>query len=144
MFGRTKPVDPAEDAWTVSETTHDGRRLIVRANIAARSLAGDKRLGIKVGLAIPFHTSDPDGMPSPDEVALLDAAEEHIVEELSGHARLVLVLTTNGMREFVAYTGNGEWLPEFDKQLQSSVTSHRVQIDARTDPQWTAYTAFVN
>jgi hypothetical protein len=47
------------------------------------------------------------------------------------------------MREFVAYTGDGSWLPEFDRGLQTAVTTHEVQIDARTDPDWSAYRQLV-
>jgi hypothetical protein len=47
------------------------------------------------------------------------------------------------MREFVAYTGDGSWLPEFDQGLQTAVTTHKVQIDARADPDWSAYRQLV-
>jgi Family of unknown function (DUF695) len=143
VFGR-KSKRTEEDAWTVEETTHDGRRLIVRANEGARTLSGDPRLGIKVGLAVPFHDPDRSGMLSTQEAKQLNATEDQIVASLNGHAHLVLVLTTNGMREFVAYTGDGGWLPAFDRELQETITTHAVQIDARADPDWTAYRAFVS
>jgi Family of unknown function (DUF695) len=121
-----------------------GRRLIVRANVGARHLAGHKRFGIKVGVAIPLNVPQDDGMPSNEEAEQLNTVEDQLVAGLDGHAHLVLVLTTAGMREFVAYTGDGGWLPAFDQDLQTAVTTHEVQIDARTDPQWAAYRAFVD
>jgi Family of unknown function (DUF695) len=142
MFGR-KRTEAVEDMWNVFQGTYDGRPLLVRGNIGAKKLVGSKAYPIKVGLAVPFRNPRPDGFPEPAEDAELGVVEETIIARIAGHAVLVAVLTTNGMREFVAYTGDGSWLPEFDRGLQTAVTTHEVQIDARTDPDWSAYRQLV-
>jgi hypothetical protein len=43
----------------VSDTTYNGQRLIVSANVGARHLAGHKQFGIKVGVAIPAQRAPP-------------------------------------------------------------------------------------
>ncbi len=92
---------------------------------------------------MPFKNPRPDGFPEPAEDAELGVVEETIIARIAGHAVLVAIVTTNGMREFVAYTGDGSWLPEFDRGLQIAVTTHEVQIDARTDPDWSVYRQLV-
>jgi hypothetical protein len=124
MFRRKQGPLVVEDAWQVHETVHDGHRLVIRGNAGAKPLVASKDYGIKVGLAVPFNEPQHDGMPTSSEMAQLEVVEEAIVSGLAGHAVLVAVLTTNGMREFVAYTGNGGWLPSFDERLQSSITTH--------------------
>ena len=142
IFGR-KRAEAVEDTWNVFQGTYDGRPLLVRGNIGAKKLVGSKAYPIKVGLAVPFRNPRPDGFPEPAEDAELEVVEETIIARIAGHAVLVAILTTNGMREFVAYSGDGSWLPEFDRGLQTAVTTHEVQIDARTDPDWSAYRQLV-
>lgn len=132
----------SQDSWTLSEGTYDGKRLIVRRRVDLGSLPESANHAIKVGMAVPFRNPQPDGMPSTQELAELEAIEDRLIAEMADRAVLVLVLTTNNMREFVAYTAEGDWLPAFDRTLQTVITSHDVQIDARTDPRWDAWRAF--
>jgi hypothetical protein len=76
-----------------------------------------------------------------DELA---AIEELLVEMVGTHAVLVGVITTSSMREFVLYSPEGSWIPEFHADLQREVQSHRIDAMARTDADWSVYRSFVS
>lgn len=141
MLGR-KRAEPLVDSWNVFEGTHAGRRMIVRVNEGAAAMAGDRRYGIKVSVAVPLNDPRPDGMPNPDEMRQMAVAEVQIAGGLAGNGVLVLVITTSGAREFVAYTGSTKWLPELEERLRSAVTTHAVRIDSREDEEWGVYRHF--
>ena len=56
---------------------------------------------------------------------------------------LVGVISTGGVREFVLYTGDGQWLEEFQGAISAAVGTHEIQMMARRDPEWRVYRAFV-
>ena len=125
--------------WSILRGEHDGRPILVRLNTGARAIAGSDAYGIRVGVAIPFRQPTPEGMPDTSESAELLTIEDALIEQSSAHAVLVAILTTNGMREFVFYTGDGDWIPEFHQHMMRSTSSHEVQCIADHDPSWEVY-----
>lgn len=138
-----EPEGPVPEAWQLSEGRDDGKRLIARFNAGARVLVGSPRYGIQIGVAVPFLAPDPEGMPGGDESAQLGAFEDAIVERAGSRAVFVGVITTGGMREFVLYTGSGDWIPAFHQDLRAALPDHDVQVMAQTDPKWSVYRQFV-
>ena len=109
----------------------------------ARPLAGSPDYPIQIGIAIPLLEPGPDGLPQEPELGTLDDIERTIVGIAEGDAVLVGVISTGGVREFVLYTGDGEWLEGYHDALSAAIESHEVQMMARRDPEWTIYRAFV-
>lgn len=46
------------------------------------------------------------------------------------------------MREFVLYTGSGDWIERFHGTLRAALPSHEVQVVAEHDPDWDVYQSF--
>ena len=146
LFRRDKADEsdaPVTDEWQVSEGQHSGNRLITSFRTGARGIVGSPRYTIRIGIAVPFLAPDPEGMPTSDELGQLVAFEDAVTERAGDQAVLVGVITTGGMREFVLYTGSGEWIPAFHTDLKSALPAHDVQMVAETDPKWSVYRQFV-
>lgn len=65
------------------------------------------------------------------------------IDAVASRAALVAVLTTSGMREFVLYARDANWIGAFHHQLQAAVTSHEVQVIGVRDPAWSVYEQFL-
>ena len=146
LFRRDKPEEPdapVTDEWQVSEGHYGDNRLITTFRTGARGIVGSPRYTIRIGIAVPFLAPDAEGMPTSDELAQLVAFEDVVTERAGDNAVLVGVITTGGMREFVLYTGSGEWIPAFHTDLKSALPTHDVQMVAETDPKWSVYRQFV-
>jgi len=94
------------DDWIIAEGLHEGQRLVVRMNIGARPLIDSERYPYKVGIAIPFKSPLSDGMPNEVEIQRYARIEDTIVNRFEvDHAGVpCIVITTQGMREFVVYS----------------------------------------
>jgi type IV secretory pathway TrbD component len=83
-------------------------------------------------------------MPGAAEAEQLNAFEDAVIERAGNRAVLVGVITTSGMREFVLYTGSGEWIAAFHQDLIAALPTHTVQVMAKTDPKWSTYRQFAS
>jgi hypothetical protein len=127
------------EGWALYEGVHEGRAMHVRFDGALGAAAGHPDFPIQIGIAIPFNEPDDKGMPGLEEAPVLWEIEDRIVGMTKAQAVLACVITTNGMREFVLYTGSGEWIEPFHVALQDATPTHDVQAFAQTDPEWTVY-----
>ena len=146
LFGRGSAKDsdgPVADEWQMSTGENDGQPLLARFNAGPRALAGSSRYPIQIGVAVPLRVPNAEGMPGPDEMRQLDAFEDAVIARAGTRAILVGVITTGGMREWVLYTGSGEWIPAFHEDLKTALPTHQVQVMAQTDPKWSVYRQFV-
>ena len=130
-------------AWYIYRGGDAHGELHARFDHDARSLAGRPEFEIQVGLAVPLLEPGPDGLPLEHELPDLDAIERVVVQEAGDRAVLVGVISTGGVREFVLYTGDGQWLEEFQGAVSAAVETHEIQMMARRDPEWLVYHAFV-
>ena len=130
-------------AWYIYRGGDEKGPLHGRFDHDARPLAGSADYTIQIGVAIPLLEPGPDGLPQEHEIPALDEIERTIVGVAEGDAVLVGVISTGGVREYVLYTGDGEWLEAYHDALSEAIDSHEVQMMARLDPEWTIYRAFV-
>jgi hypothetical protein len=147
LFRREQPSEPegpVPDEWAVSEGNHNGKRLIARFRTGARPWVGSSKYPIQIGVAVPLVAPDGDGMPGGVEAEQLTAFEDALIGRAVDRAILVGVITTSGMREFVLYTGSGEWIALFHEDLIAALPTHTVQVMAKTDPKWSTYRQFVS
>jgi hypothetical protein len=135
--------DPPGDDWQLFQGSSDGRALFARFDKRAGRLANDPRYAIQIGVAVPFRAPDSHGLPNRQEIGQLEDFEDALIEKVAKKAVLVGVITTNGMREFVLYTGSGDWIPGFHEDLKATLPTHQVQVIAQTDPSWSVYRQFV-
>jgi hypothetical protein len=130
-------------AWYIYRGGDAKGDLHARFDHDAAPLAGRPEYEIQIGLAVPLLDPGPDGLPQEDELPALDAIERVVVEEAGDRAVLVGVISTGGVREFVLYTGDGQWLEEFQGAISAAIGTHEIQMMARRDPEWRVYRAFV-
>lgn len=130
-------------AWYIYRGGDAQGELHARFDHDARAFAGRPEYEIQVGLAVPLLEAGPDGLPLEHELPALDAIEQVVVREAGDRAVLVGVISTGGVREFVLYTGDGQWLEEFQGAVSAAVETHEIQMMARRDPEWLVYRAFV-
>ena len=132
-----------EDQWMVAQGEHDGRPMLVRVNTSAKAYAGHPGLPVRLGIAVPFHAPRADGMPEKAESQQLGAIEDRVFEVLGTGGRVVLVITTGGMREFVSYVRSREIAAELAQAVKAATTTHEVQHYVDDDPAWKVYQQFV-
>jgi len=131
------------DGWQVYQGTTEGRALFARFDKRAGRLAKDPRYSIQIGVAVPFRAPDRHGLPNTQEMGQLAVFEDALIEKVAARAVLVGVITTNGTREFVMYTGSGDWIAGLHEDLKAALPTHEVQVIAQTDPSWSVYRQFV-
>lgn len=145
MFRKKPPVDPRglPESWAVFQGTYDDKPLFTRFNVGLRQAAGHPGYPIQVGVAVPLKRPDSRGLPVPDESAELNSIEAEMSRLVATRAILVGVITSGGMREFVLYTGEGDWIAQFHQDLQASIPHHEVQVMAQRDEGWATYRRMV-
>lgn len=106
--------------------------------------AGQPELPVRLGIAVPLLAGDERGLPRNEEAAQLDSIEDALfgAVESSGIGRIVLVITTNGMREFVAYTRSKEAAEGAVSRARAAVKTHRIQHYTAPDPKWELFRDF--
>lgn len=132
----------ANDRWSVASGHHDGKPLVVRCNTALRTMVGSPTHSIQVGVAVPLLAPDGNGFPEGEEQDQLHAFEDALIATVADRAVLAAVISTGGMREFVLYSGERDWLPALHADLKSLLPDHEVQMMAQTDPAWSVYRFF--
>jgi hypothetical protein len=138
--------DSDSERWAIFQGEYDGKPLIARINRSAKRYTRGKAYPYQVGCAVPFHQAAANGMPSESELADLAVLEDALRAELeaNGKSFLVLVITTNGMREFVFYTSDAQFVEEQCKKVGDTVSSHDFQLIIQHDPNWSVYQRFVD
>ena len=99
---------------------------------------------IQIGVAVPLNDPDDRGLPCDGEAETLGNIEDLVVDIAGDRAVLVGVITTGSMREFILYTRSGDWIEGLHTQLSASVTTHRIDMMAQHDPDWTTYQSFMS
>jgi hypothetical protein len=109
----------------------------VRWDPLAAALAPVHGFDIQLAVAVPLVTAGDDGLPTPAEQRRLEAVEELIRSEFESgeRARLVLVLTTAGVREYVGYSDDDQWLSAWVPHIVAALPG--AQVMSRRDPGWT-------
>ncbi len=133
---------PAEDRWTVAEGQHGGNRMLVRMNTSAKDYAEHPELPVRLGIAIPLHAPRPDGMPNDVETKQLGEIEDRLFGALGASGRVVLIISTNGMREFVSYVRTPDDAARVAQSVRAATTTHEVQHYVESDPKWDLFGQF--
>jgi hypothetical protein len=130
-----------EGSWMVVTGTHDGQPLIARFDTSTEQLKG--RYSIQIGVAVPLNNPTPEGWPTPEEDQQLARIEAKVVSTADKESVLAGVITTGGMREFVLYTNASTWIDAYHHALSEDISTHVIQVMAKTDPDWSVYKSFV-
>lgn len=104
----------------------------------------NRALPIKITVGVMYQDARPDGMPAQNEHQFLGDVEEALISDLAEHhAHLVLVVTSQGAREWVAYADSADWLNNWAPRFADTYLRPRPHdINAVLDHDWTTYRAF--
>lgn len=133
----------SDDSWSVGQAEKNGKPLLIR-------FRSERPQGVEPA-AFPYLLSatwsyqpNEHGLPSADEMELMDKFEDALVSSLEGSraAHLMVVLTNDGERDWLWYTGSEE---EAMTQVNQALSGHQrypVQFSVQTDRAWRAYSQF--
>ena len=143
---RKKPdlVPPAEDSWSIGQADRDGAPMLLRLNSALKPFAGSPAFSHRIGVAVPLHAPEPNGLPGTDESIALGEIEDNLVSALCASRETIsaLVITTGGFREFVFYTSVPQDASKVLEQLRDATSSHKLQFYVESDPEWEVFRSF--
>jgi Family of unknown function (DUF695) len=105
----------------------------------------DRTRPIKILVLFAYSQYREDGLPSAEELDSFEKIEATLIHEMaSNDAALVLVLTGNFAREFIAYGSTVDWLQDWGPTVLSrwSDTHFGIEVSADFDPKWTEFRRF--
>lgn len=131
-------VPGADEPWREA-VGHDDRALPVhvRWDPLAAAIAPVAGFDIQLAVAVPVVITDAEGLPTAAEERRLAAVGEQVRAgiERDERARLVLVVTTGGVREYVGYSDDDSWLSSWSAEVTAAIPG--AQVMSRRDPGWT-------
>jgi hypothetical protein len=115
--------------------------MFVRTNTIYRDIMGVIGYEHQVGIAVPLRIQELSGLPSSEEFEELNSIEDSIcgLLEIERESLFVAAISTGGMREFVFYTRSPELVKQKFQQLQSTISSHGIQLMIQLDRDWKIY-----
>lgn len=104
----------------------------------------DEAMPVRITVGVAFEHKTDDGMPAEAEYDYLAAVEDVLINQLTRlGARVVLVVTTRGARDWVAYASTAAWLRRWAPDFASRyLTPRQHDISAGLDPEWSTYLRF--
>lgn len=115
------------DWVTLRTQTDDGHPIVVLVDRAVARTAPYPDCCVQVGIAVTYGET-PDGQPLAEHREQLQTLEQAVVNAAAGEARLVAVLTLDGVREWMLYARTTSWTQAFAESGLSLVLSD--------DPAW--------
>jgi hypothetical protein len=102
-----------EPDWvTIRAETAEGRPIVAVLDRAVASTAPYDVFTLQVAVAVPLGETT-DGLPADSDKANLRELEQQLVNAAAGEARLVAVLTLEGVREWMLYARTTAWATPF-------------------------------
>ena len=98
---------PAE--WvTLRAQTEEGLPVVVLVDQAVATTTPYADHPTQVAVGVPFNADDA-GLPVAEELPRLKQVEQHLVDAAAGQARLLAVMTLEGVREWTFYGRDAAW-----------------------------------
>ena len=138
------PVGP--DSWSLAQGERDGFPMIVRIANAYRGLAPLPEYNHHLIVSVHLRNPRPNGFPSSEEGDDLQALEENLgrLLETGNDSLSVLVVTNNGLRDFIFYTRNVEGMKQRTEEAVPIFKGFEVELSIEPDAEWRIYQHFAN
>jgi hypothetical protein len=138
------PRKPKPDDWVLGRGERDGFPMIVRMANAYIGLAPLPGYDHHVIVSVHLRNPQPSGFPSPEEGDDLEALEMNLcrVIEADNDSFCVLVVTNNGLRDFIFYTRN---VDSVKRQIEDAAVvfgGFEVEFWIEPDATWEIYQQF--
>lgn len=129
------------DSWTVKDGTYEDKPIIVKKNSGLDMIQGREFYKVRTGIAFKFKSAENSGMPDQDENFALYDLEDVIFEifQRDNNAIVSLIITTNGIREFVIYSRSNEWSEECYQLLKRKGFDYNFTTYNEQDPEWSVF-----
>ena len=110
----TKPslLEVPPDWVTLRAQTEAGLPIVVLVDRAVATTAPYDVFTLQVGVAVPLGETQ-DGQPAESDLENLRTLEQALVDAAAGEARLVAVMTLEGVREWLLYARTTAWAQPF-------------------------------
>jgi hypothetical protein len=128
MAGMTELLEVPTDWVTLRTATEDAQPVVVLVDRAVATTAPYPDWPVQVGIAVTYGQT-PDGQPAEEHREQLRALEQAVVDAAAGQARLVAVMTLEGVREWMLYARTSDWSKDFAEAGLSVMVAE--------DPAWT-------
>jgi hypothetical protein len=112
MAGMTDLIEVPADWVTLRTATEEDQPIVVLVDRAVATTAPYPQWPLQVGIAVTYGVT-PDGQPLEEHREQLRALEQAVVDAASGEARLVAVMTLEGVREWMLYARTTDWANDF-------------------------------
>ena len=94
---------------TLRTATEDGLPVVVHVDQAVVTTCPYGEHPVQVAVGVPYQAGE-DGLPTAVESPRLKQMEQHLVDAAAGEARLVAVMTLEGVREWTFYARSTAWV----------------------------------
>jgi hypothetical protein len=94
---------------TLRTATEDGLPVVVLVDQAVVTTCPYGDHPVQVAVGVPYQAGE-DGLPTEAETPRLKEMEQHLVDAAAGEARLVAVMTLEGVREWTFYARGTAWV----------------------------------
>jgi hypothetical protein len=148
-FKRSKDSDPAlkvqrPDDWTLGQGERDGFPMIVRIANAYHGLAPLPQYEHHLIVSVRFRKPQSNGFPSSQEGDALESLEQNLygLLEIDNDALCALVITNNGLRDFIYYTRNVEGTKNKLEHTRSIFKGFQVEFALEPARDWEIYKTF--
>lgn len=105
-------LDLTPDWVTLRDQTEEGLPVVVLVDRAVATTAPHVDCPLQVAVAVQLSPTD-DGLPAEADKPNLRDLEQRLVDAAAGQARLVAVMTLEGVREWILYGSSREWTAPF-------------------------------
>lgn len=136
--------NPTNSKWSILSGQENGRPMVVRRNNSVQQYIAKSDFIYRVGVAILLSEPDKAGLPSEEEMKILNLIEGELSGQLGKDdlSIQVLAIATHEMREFVYYTCSPKIIEQVIYNVRNKFYSHEIQFYVKEDKEWSVYKEF--
>jgi hypothetical protein len=133
-----------KDEWLIAEGFFEDERLFLRTNPGLATKTNKQRYPFKIGIAIPFRSPRDDGLLDNDESLRFNRIEDTILDRFKANdvGMLCMVITTQGMREFVIYSKTSD-ISDLIENTALLFPEYEFQHIIEEDKEWNVFKAWM-
>jgi hypothetical protein len=118
--------------------------MVVRRNNSIKPFIENADYIYRVGISIPLLNPNNKGFPTKEETSAINQIEDELNNLLEKNDDTIeaLVITTDGIREFVYHTRKPQVVEQVINNVRGKFPSHQIQFYVEEDNEWFVYKEF--
>lgn len=127
-----------QECWGLYEKHYENKILRIRLNESMEEYVCHPRYKYMLCISIPLNDEDENGFAYPEECKLLDELELLLRDRLEEQQLSIFaaVITSGGIRMYVAYTFHTDLCSEIIQQVNQDWIYHDVSVVVQEDKNW--------